>query len=249
MRKMLSLTRGCIDGYSMINPGDKIAVGVSGGKDSLSLLVLLAELRRFYPSPFQLVAITLDMGFKNADFGPVARLCEKIDVPYIIKKTDIAHVIFDVRQEANPCSLCAKMRRGLLNTAALDAGARKIALGHHLDDAVETFMLSLLYEGKIGCFMPVTYLDRMDVTHIRPLLYASEREVRNFAARQNLPVIHNPCPADKHTKREEVKTLLARLEKDYPGLRKRLFGALQRSPLPGWNKTLQEVYTSENLPD
>ena len=234
MQEMLSMVRSCIDDYQMIRPGDKIAVGVSGGKDSLTLLRVLAELRRFYPVPFELYAITLSMGYEDMDFAPVAALCQELDVPFVLRETDIKSVIFDIRKEQNPCALCAKMRRGALHDEALKLGCHKVALGHHFDDAVETFLLSLIYEGRISCFQPVTYLDRTDITLIRPLLYVQEKAVRNFAARQKLPVVFNPCPADKHTKREDVKQLLHRLEGEYPALRQHIFGGLQRSPLPGW---------------
>jgi len=234
MRKMLSLARACIDRYAMIAPDDKIVVGVSGGKDSLTLLAVLAELRRFYPHPFELEAVSLAMGFEGMDFEPVAQLCRRLDVPYTVRETNIKQVVFDIRQEKNPCSLCAKLRRGALNRAATELGANKVALGHHQDDAVETFMLSLLYEGGIRCFQPTTFLDRTGVTQIRPLLFVKERQIRNFAIRQALPVVHNPCPADKHTKRQEVKDLLLELEARYPTLRENIFGGLQTSELKGW---------------
>lgn len=236
MQKMLSLARKCVDDYHMINPHDRIAVGVSGGKDSLALLVVLAELRRFYPHPFSLTAITLDAGYAEMDFAPVAALCERLEVPYIIKKTEIGKILFEIRKEKNPCALCAKMRRGALNDAALAAGCKKVALGHHFDDVAETFMLSLFYEGRINCFYPVTYLDRKGVTVIRPLLYIPERQITGFARRQALPVVKNLCPADKHTKREEVKELIRELERTHHNLRERIFGAIQRYPLEGWEK-------------
>ncbi len=237
MQKMLSLARKCVDDYHMIEPHDRIAVGVSGGKDSLALLVVLAELRRFYPHPFSLTAITLDAGYTEMDFAPVAALCERLEVPYIIKKTEIGKILFEIRKEKNPCALCAKMRRGALNDAALAAGCKKVALGHHFDDVAETFMLSLFYEGRINCFYPVTYLDRKEVTVIRPLLYIPERQITNFSRRYALPVVKNLCPADKHTKREEVKELLHELERAHHDLRERIFGAIQRYPLDGWEKS------------
>ena len=238
MQKMLSLTRKCVDDYHMIKSGDHIAVGVSGGKDSLSLLAVLAELRRFYPLPFTLTAITLDAGYEDMDFSPVAGFCRDIGVPYIVKKTEIGKILFEYRKEKNPCALCAKMRRGVLNSAALEAGCGKVALGHHFDDAVETFLLSLFYEGRINCFYPLTYLDRMGITVIRPLLYIPERQVTNFARRQQLPLVQNLCPADKHTKREEIKILLRELEREHHDLRQRIFGAIQRYPLTGWEKPI-----------
>jgi len=234
MQKMLSHLRRCVDEYRMIQAGDRIAVGVSGGKDSLVLLRTLAELRRFYPVPFEVVAITLDMGYEGADFSSIAKLCQEIEVEYIVKPTNIKEVVFDIRQEKNPCALCAKLRRGSLNDAAKEYGCNKVALGHHFDDAVETFMLSLFYEGRLSCFLPVTYLDRTDLYVIRPMLYMTEREVINFANRQQLPICKSGCPVDKETKREDIKALIRTLEHDYHDLRQHIFGAMQRLPLNGW---------------
>lgn len=233
MQKLLGLMRRCIDDYDMISPGDKIAVGVSGGKDSLVLLVLLAELRKFFNKPYEVQAVTIDMGL-GMDYGGVAALCKQLDVPYTIINTQIAPIIFDHRKEKNPCSMCAKMRRGALNQAILDLGCNKVALGHHYDDAVETFMMSLLYEGRISCFQPVTDLDRTGVIQIRPMLYIHEKTVDNFATRQNLPIVHNRCPVDKTTKREEIKQLIFSLSATYPDLKERIFGAMQRYPLAAW---------------
>ena len=234
MQKMLSYVRRAVDHYHMIEDGDRIAVGVSGGKDSLTLLIALAELRRFYPKKYEVVAITLEMGYEEMNFSLVAALCERLNVEYIRIPTQIKQIVFDIRKEENPCSLCAKLRRGALHEAALAAGCKKVALGHHFDDVVETYMLSLFYEGRISCFKPVTFLDRKGVTLIRPLLYVPEYYVRSFARRQELPIVHNPCPADGSTKREEVKTLLRDLEKQFPGVRDKVFGAIQRYPLDGW---------------
>ncbi len=234
MQKMMGMMRRCIEDYQMIAPGDRIAVGVSGGKDSLTLLVLLAELRRYYPAPFELAAMSVDMGLGGMDFAPVAALCKELGVPYSVKKTEIGPIIFDYRKEKNPCSMCAKMRRGALNDMLQEQGYNKIALGHHYDDAVETFLMSLLYEGRISCFEPVTYLSRTGITQIRPMLYIGERAVEGFAARKNLPVVHNTCPADKHTKRQEVKELITALQTQYPDLKSKIFGAMQRLPLPQW---------------
>ena len=234
MQKLLGLLRRCTDDYHMIEEGDRIAVGISGGKDSLALLVLMANLRRFYPKPFELQAITIDMGLSGMDFTPVAELCESLGVPYTRVETQIGPVVFEQRKEKNPCSMCAKMRRGILNETLLKLGCNKLALGHHYDDAVETFLMSLLYEGRISCFQPVTNMDRAGVIQIRPMLYLSEQTVARFAARENLPVVENTCPADKNTKREEVKELLDNLAKTYPDLRAKVFGAMQRQPLPGW---------------
>ena len=233
MQKLLGLMRRCIDDYDMISPGDKIAVGVSGGKDSLVLLVLLAELRKFFNKPYEVQAVTIDMGL-GMDYSGVAALCKQLDVPYTIINTQIAPIIFDHRKEKNPCSMCAKMRRGALNQAILDLGCNKVALGHHYDDAVETFMMSLLYEGRISCFQPVTDLDRTGVIQIRPMLYIHEKTVDNFATRMELPVVENRCPVDKTTKREEIKQLIFILSATYPDLKERIFGAMQRYPLAAW---------------
>ncbi len=229
MQKLLSYLRRGVDDYGMINEGDKITVGVSGGKDSLALLCGLSELRRFYPNKFELYAVTLSMGYEDMNFDKVAELCDRLEVPYVLKKTDIAQILFEIRKESNPCSLCAKMRRGALHDAALELGSHKVALGHHNDDALETFMLSLVYEGRVNCFSPVTYLDRKDITLIRPMLYAPEKYISGFAKRYDLPVVTNLCPADKHTKREYVKNLVHQLEKENPGFKTRLFTAIEGS--------------------
>jgi tRNA(Ile)-lysidine synthase TilS/MesJ len=234
MQRMLSLFRSCVDDYEMIRSGDRIAVGVSGGKDSLTLLVLLAELKKFYPRPFELEAFSVDMGLGGMDFSPVAALCDRLELPFHRIETQIGPVLFEHRKEKNPCSLCAKMRRGALGKAITEAGIHKIALGHHRDDAVETFLMSLIYEGRISCFEPVTYLDRTGVTQIRPMLYIPEQAVAHFAEKYALPVVRNTCPADKHTKREEIKELVYELNGRYPGLKDKVFGAMQRYPLAEW---------------
>ena len=233
MQKLIGLVRRCVEDYQMIAPGDKIGVGVSGGKDSLALLVFLSELRKYHSSPFSLEAITIDMGL-GMDYSKIEALCNRLEVPFTLVKTEIGPVIFDYRKEKNPCSLCAKMRRGALNQALLDGGLHKLALGHHYDDAVETFMMSLLYEGRIGCFQPVTDLDRTGIIQIRPMLYIHERTIDNFVTREQLPVLTNRCPVDKQTKREEIKKLVYDLSNTYPDLKERVFGAMQRFPLPEW---------------
>ncbi len=233
MQKLMGLVRRCVEDYGMIESGDRIAVGVSGGKDSLVLLVLLAGLRSYYNKPFTLEAVTIDMGL-GMDYSGVQALCDKLGVPYTVVKTEIGPIIFDYRKEKNPCSMCAKMRRGALNQTLLDKGFNKLALGHHYDDAVETFVMSLIYEGRISCFQPVTDLDRTGITQIRPMLYIHEKTVDNFATREGLPILQNRCPVDKHTKREEVKDLIFDLVKTYPDLKERIFGAMQRFPLPAW---------------
>ena len=233
MQRLIGLVRRCAQDYNMIAPGDKIGVGVSGGKDSIALLVFLAHLKNYEHIPFELEAVTVDLGF-GMDFSPIEDLCKKLNVPFTLVKTEIASVIFDYRKEKNPCSMCAKMRRGALNQALLERGLNKLALGHHYDDAVETFMMSLLYEGRISCFQPVTDLDRTGIVQIRPMLYIHEQTIDNFVTRENLPIVKNRCPVDKRTKREEIKKLVYDLSATYPDLKERIFGAMQRLPLPEW---------------
>lgn len=235
MKKSVSLIRRAIEDYNMINDGDRIAVGVSGGKDSLVLLCALAELKKYYPKKFDIVGLTLDLGFET-DYSPIEKLCANLGVEYKIKHTNFKEIIFDVRKESNPCSLCAKMRRGALNDMALENGCKKVALGHHNDDVLETFFLSLIYEGRINCFSPVTYLDRTDITQIRPMIYVRERDVRGVVRNHELPVVKNKCPVDGVTKRQYMKDLIRQIEKETtPGLRKRLFHAVQYSDIDGWN--------------
>lgn len=226
--------RRAVDDYGMINEGDRVAVGVSGGKDSMLLLAALRQLQSYYPKRFELGAITIELGFEGMDFTPVKRFCEERGIEYTCVKTDIKEVVFDVRQEDNPCSLCAKMRRGALNNTLREWGMNKLALGHHFDDAVETFMMSLLFEGRLSCFQPVTYLDRSGVTQIRPLIYAGEQRIANLAAALELPIVENPCPQDKTSKRYEIKQLLKSMCGEYPDMKTKVFGAMQRLPLPGW---------------
>ena len=236
IKRVLSYTRRAVDDYEMIRDGDKIAVGVSAGKDSLTLLCALADLRRFYPKKFDLCAITVDMGFEGTDFSKIRQLCDELDVPYTVVPTEISRIIFDVRKEKNPCSLCAKMRRGALHTAAKELGCNTVALGHHFDDVVETFMLNLFFEGRLGCFQPVTYLSRMDIRLIRPMIYMPEKDVRYFAKSADLPVVKSSCPADGNTQREEMKQLLAKLDRENRGLRYRIFGAIQRGEIDGFKE-------------
>ena len=233
MQKLIGLVRRCIEDYDMIRPGDRIGVGVSGGKDSLALLVFLAELRKYNHNPFEIEAITIDMGL-GMDYRGIEQLCAQLDVPYTVIHTQIAPIIFEHRKEKNPCSMCAKMRRGALNEALLGKGLNKLALGHHYDDAVETFVMSLIYEGRISCFQPVTDLDRTGIIQIRPMLYVHEKSIDAMCVRQNLPVIENRCPVDKETKRAEIKQLIYDLSATYPDLKDRIFGAMQRLPLPEW---------------
>ena len=221
MQHILGLVRRCVEDYHMIDAGETVAVGVSGGKDSLLTLTALARLRRFYPVPFQVHAITLETGTPGMSFDAVADLCRELDVPYTRISVPVYQIVFEERKEKNPCSLCAKLRRGSLNTALVELGISKIALGHHFDDAVETVLMNLLFEGRI--------------TQIRPLLYCHEDEVRRAVAKLRLPVVQNPCPANGSTRRQEVKELLVGLEEKYPNLRQKIFGAVQRYPLYGWN--------------
>ena len=236
IKRILSFTRRALDDYEMIRPGDRIAVGVSAGKDSLTLLCAMAELRRFYPIPFELMAVTIDMKAGESDFSAIRALCERLDVPYHVIPTEISHIIFDIRKEKNPCSLCAKMRRGALHNAAKDLGCNVVALGHHFVDAVETFMLNLFFEGRIGCFSPVSYLSRTDLRLIRPMIYMPEKDVRYFAKKAELPILPSTCPADGNTQREEMKKLLAELDRKHDGLRYRIFGAMQRGEIDGFRE-------------
>ena len=235
MQKLMSRMRAAMEKYNMIEDGDRIAVGVSGGKDSLVLLAALAEMRRFYPKKYEVVGITIDMGFENGgDWEQVREFCKQYNVEYVVKQTELAKVIFEYRKEDNPCSLCAKMRRGSLHDAAKELGCNKLALGHHMDDAAETFMMNLLSGGRIDCFRPLTYLSRKDIFVIRPMVLAREASVESVAQRCNLPVQSSGCPMDGHSERENMKNLLNTLEKDYPRLREKIIGALERAEISGW---------------
>lgn len=227
LQQVLSITRKATDDYHMIESGDKIAVGISGGKDSLTLLHALHGLMRFYPKPFTLQAITVDLGFQNLNLDAITKMCAELDIPYHIVKTDIGKIIFEDRKESNPCSLCAKMRKGALNDAIKKAGCNKVAYAHHKEDVVETMLMSLIYEGRFHTFRPVTYLDRMDLTVIRPLIYMKEADVIGFVNKYKLPVVKSPCPADGHTKREYVKSLLQEINLETPGVKERMFTAIQ----------------------
>ncbi len=236
LQQVLSYVRRAIDDYHMIEEGDNIAVGISGGKDSLTLLYALHGLMRFYPMHFTVHAVTVDLGFENLNLEEIQNLCERLNVKYTIVKTDIAQIVFDTRKEENPCALCAKMRKGALNNAIKAAGCNKVAYAHHKDDVVETMLLSLIYEGRFHTFAPVTYLDRTDLTVIRPLMYMNEADVIGFVHKYNVPVVKSPCPADGHTKREYVKTLLRQLDLENPGVKERMFTAIQTGNLKGWGE-------------
>ena len=244
MQKLLSRVRSCVDRYSMIKDGDRIAVGVSGGKDSLALLCVLSELRKFYPEKYDLCALMLDMGFDASetvgaapsDTSEIAELCSRLGVEFHVKRTEIARVIFDVRKESNPCSLCARMRRGSLHDLAKEYGVNKLALGHHFDDAAETVMLNLFFEARIGCFSPVTYLSRKDLTMIRPLLLTEERDIKTFVKKASLPVMKSPCPMDKTSERAKMKAMLHAFDREHRGLYTRIVGAVERGGIDGWHE-------------
>ena len=244
LNALTGLVRRCVEDYDMIAPGDTVAVGVSGGKDSLVLLMALNELRRYYPKPFALEAITVELGFDGMDFTPVAELCETLGVPYTRLKTDIKEVVFDVRKEDNPCSLCAKMRRGALHAAAEELDCNKVALGHHLDDAIETFYMNLWREGRIGCFSPVTELSDRGLTLIRPLLLATEQEVRCAVKEEGFPIVKSRCPADGVTTREDTKNFVRERCRTDRAFRQKTLHALQESGIDGW-RPLHPARTSK----
>ncbi|HIT72955.1 MAG TPA: tRNA 2-thiocytidine(32) synthetase TtcA [Candidatus Fimicola cottocaccae] len=236
LQKLLSYVRRAVDDYNMIEEGDKIAVGVSGGKDSICLLIALKTLQRFYPKHFELEAITVSLGLPGAEYDDIRELCEKIGVNYTVVETDIGQIIFYERKEKNPCSLCAKMRKGALNDAAEKLGCNKVALGHNKDDVIETFFMSLFYEGRINTFAPVSYLDRKKLYSIRPLMYVPEYEAKSFVTKSGISIVKNPCLADGNTKRQETKEFIASISKNYDNLPEKVFGAIQRSYLKGWEK-------------
>lgn len=236
-QKILSKLRSCVEDYDMLREGDVVAVGLSGGKDSLVTLASLHKLSEFYPEHFTVKAISIGLERDMSNYDHIADYCAELGIEYIRVPSDIREIVFERRKEPNPCSLCANMRRGALNRAAVAAGCNKVALGHHADDAVETFLMSLFYEGRISCFEPVTWLSRSGVTVIRPMLYASERDMRSEAKRLPAEVVKNPCPANGYTKRQDTKELIFSLGTKYDSLREKIFGAMQRLPLPGWEKT------------
>lgn len=235
LQQLLSVTRKAVDGFHMIEEGDHIAVGISGGKDSLTLLMALRELQRFYPKKYSLSAVTVDLGFPNVDFSVIQRFCVDIGVPFTRVETEIAKIIFYEKREKNPCSLCAKMRKGALNDTVKGLGCNKVAYAHHKDDAVETMLLSLIFEGRFHTFSPVTYWDRIGLTLIRPLILMDEADIIGFQNKYQLPVAKSPCPADGRTKREYAKNLLKSLHKDHPGTKERMFAAILSGGLKGWD--------------
>lgn len=236
MQKILGYIRRACQEFDLIEDGDRIAVGVSGGKDSLVLLTGLAHMRRFYEKKYEIVAITLDprFGGEDGDYSAVAELCERLGVEFHLLRTDIAEIVFDIRKEPSPCSLCAKMRRGALHDAAKRYGCNKIALGHNNDDAIETFMMNLFKEGRIGCFAPISYLSRKDITMIRPLVFAPEYAVQSCARRNGFEIVRSKCPADKHTNRQTTKEMLAKMEREDKGIKQRIFGAMRKADIDRW---------------
>lgn len=227
--------RCAIQDYNMIEAGDRIAVGVSGGKDSVTMLYALSRISKFY-KPFEIVALTLDPGFGGVqgDFSEIERICSELGVKYVLKRTEIGKIVFEIRHEKNPCSLCARMRRGALHNAAIENGCSKVALGHNLDDAAETFMMNLLNGSRIDCFSPVTYLSRKNITVIRPLIYASEKEIRSAVCRENLPIVKSPCPANGATERQRMKELLCSLDREYEDVKNRIISGMQKSHIAEW---------------
>lgn len=229
LQRLYSYTRKAIDDYNMISEGDKVAVGVSGGKDSLALLYALSGLRNFYDKKFELCAISVDLGLGIQGFDEITELCKKLKVPLTIVPTEISKIVFDIRRESNPCALCSKLRKGALNNMAKELGCNKVAYAHHKDDIVETMMLSLIYEGRIHTFEPVTYLDKTELTVIRPMMYVSESEIIGFKNKMQLPVAKNPCPADGYTKREYVKSLVRQINNENKGAKDRMFTAIKNN--------------------
>ena len=248
MQRILGLLRKAVQRYDMIQEGDRIAVAVSGGKDSLLLLNALAEYRRFSPAKYDITAITIDPRFNDTDgdYSSVQSLCKDLEVPYIVESTDIFKIVFDIRKEQNPCSLCAKLRRGELHSCAKSHGCNKLALGHNNDDVIETFIMNLFRTGSISCFAPKSYLTNRDITVIRPLCLAPEKQVISAARRSNLPIVISSCPADKHTKRQETKDWLTAMERADKGFKLRIFGAMQRADISGWGIPQDKPEQNEN---
>lgn len=236
MQKILGYMRKAITEFDMLSDGDRVAVGVSGGKDSLVLLKGLSKLRDFIGIDYSLTAITEDPCFGGVpgDYSGIEKLCNDMGIEYIVERSRIGEIVFDVRHEEHPCSLCARLRRGALHNAAKKAGCNVVALGHHYNDAVETFVMNLFVEGRIGCFAPKSFLDRREITVIRPLAFAPETEIARAARREGLPIVKSKCPADGHTKREEIKNFLSERERLDHGFTDRLFGAMRRAGIDGW---------------
>jgi tRNA(Ile)-lysidine synthase TilS/MesJ len=241
MQRLLSYVRRAVDDYDMIQDGDRVAVGISGGKDSLTMLLALKQMQRFYPNKYELEAISVSLGFEGMDFSPVQKFCDELGVNYTIVHTDIGQIVFDERKEKNPCALCAKLRKGALNDMVEKLGCNKIALGHNKDDVIETLFMSLFYEGRIHCFSPKTFLSKRKIESIRPLIYVPEGEVKGFAVKNNLPVVKNKCKADGNTKREEIKGFIKEQAKKYDNFEEIIFGAIKRSELEGWRDRYEGI--------
>lgn len=241
LQKIIGACRKAIDDYNMIDDGDKVAIGLSGGKDSIALLYSLYYLKKFYPKKFDIMAITIHPGLENFKTDKLEELCKNLGVEYVVYNSNIAKVVFDIRKEENPCSLCANMRRGMLNSVAIENGCNKIALGHHSDDVIETFLMSLLLNGKIHTFAPVTYLSRSDVKTIRPMIYVDEKQVRAVSRDLKFPVADKSCPMDGFSKREYMKDLIKNVRKDIPNVKKHIMGAIKRSNIDGWSKDLKDI--------
>jgi len=236
MQKILSYMRKAIEDYNMIEENDKIAVGISGGKDSMTLLLGLKALQRFYPKHFDIIAVSVNPGFEffNATF--IRTICNEMNIPFFEEESHIKEIVFDIRKEKNPCSLCANLRRGILNSIAIREGCNKIALGHNEDDVLETFILNLFYTGSISTFAPVSYMDKSKITLIRPLIYAPEKYIKKFIKRNNIEIMPKACPMDGVSKREDIKNLIKNLQIDIPHIRANLYGAIKRSNITGWKK-------------
>ena len=248
MQKILGYMRKAIDDYGMIEEGDKIAVALSGGKDSISMLMGFKNLQRFYPKKFDIVAVSIHPGFEFFNSELLQDTCDKIGVPYIEEPSHAKEIVFDIRKEKNPCSLCANLRRGILNSVAVRENCNKIALGHNEDDVLETFFLNLLYAGSIATFAPISYMDRSKITLIRPLIYAPEKEIRNFVKRNDIKVMPKACPMDGVSKREDMKNLIYQFQKEIPTVRANVYGAIKRAHIKGWDK-LEENYTEKDKED
>lgn len=234
LQKLLSYTRRAVTDYNMIQDNDRIAVGISGGKDSLTLLLALSKLSEFYPAKFSLEAITVDLGFTDFNTDRLKEFCDRLNVNYTVEKTQIGEIVFDHRHEKSPCSLCSRMRKGAFNDCAIRLGCNKIAYAHHKDDVVDSYLMSLLYEGRIHTFSPVTHLEKSGLTLIRPLIYALEGEIRAFSDNNDLPVCKNPCPADGATKRQESKEIIDTLKERVPDVKDRIISAIEGANLDGW---------------
>lgn len=241
LQKLLSLVRQAVERYGMIETGDRIAVGVSGGKDSLTLIMALKKLSEFYPEPFEVCGILVDLGYENTDSEEVRRFCEALPVEFSVVHTQIGQIVLEERKEKNPCALCAKMRKGALVQEALRMGCNKIAYAHHKDDFVETMLLSLIFQGQFYAFPPVTRFEDTKLTVLRPLMLVEEAQVRGFCNRYHIPVMKSPCPVDGTTKRAWAKELLGQIQREHPGAKERMFHAIAEGNIPDWPQAAESV--------